>query len=123
MDVMGGAGICRGPSNNVGNGYMGLPIAITVEGANILTRSMITFGQGLNRCHPNLLHIVDSIEKGDDVDGFSKHVKGFMGHLTANVGRSLTRAVTRPRSKASGLSDYYEGQLGRLASNFAVSGT
>ena len=41
-----GAGICRGPSNMIGNGYMALPIAITVEGANILTRSMITFGQG-----------------------------------------------------------------------------
>ena len=42
MDVMGGAGICRGPNNHVGNGYMCPPIAITVEGANILTRSMIT---------------------------------------------------------------------------------
>ena len=42
MDILGGAGICRGPNNHVGNAYMGLPIAITVEGANILTRSMIT---------------------------------------------------------------------------------
>jgi hypothetical protein len=121
MDVMGGAGICRGPNNHVGNGYMGLPIAITVEGANILTRSMITFGQGLNRAHPNLIHIVNTIEDGNDVDGFAKHVKGFLGHLGSNVGRSVGRAVFRSRSKSSGLIPYYEAQLGRLASNFAVS--
>lgn len=120
MDVMGGAGICRGPNNLIGNGYMSLPIAITVEGANILTRSMITFGQGLNRAHPNLIKIVNTIEKGDDVKGFTKEVGGFMGHLFSNIGRSLTRAVTRPRSKAD-LSAYYEGQLSRLAANFAVS--
>jgi hypothetical protein len=120
MDVLGGAGICRGPNNHVGNGYMGLPIAITVEGANILTRSMITFGQGLNRAHPNLIHIVNSIEKGDDVKGFQKETMGFLGHLATNVGRSFSRALFRPRSK-SNLLKYYEGQLSRLASNFAVS--
>lgn len=120
MDVMGGAGICRGNNNLIGNGYMGLPVAITVEGANILTRSMITFGQGLNRAHPNLINIVNAIEKGDDVDGFMKETKGFLGHLGANVARSLGRSVSRPRSKDSGLIPYYEGQLRRLASNFAV---
>lgn len=120
MDVMGGAGICRGPNNMIGNGYMALPIAITVEGANILTRSMITFGQGLNRAHPNLIKIVNTIEKGDDVDGFMTEVKGFLGHLASNVGRSLTRAVLRPRSK-NDLEAYYEGQLSRLSANFAVS--
>ncbi len=120
MDVVGGSGICRGPANKVGNGYMSLPIAITVEGANILTRSMITFGQGLNRAHPHLIDIVNTIEKGDDVKGFTKHVTKFLGHLFTNTGRSLTRAVARPRSKGD-LEAYYEGQLGRLASNFAVS--
>lgn len=120
MDVMGGAGICRGPNNLIGNGYMSLPIAITVEGANILTRSMITFGQGLNRAHPNLIKIVDTIQKGNDQDGFRKEVVGFLGHLATNVGRSLTRAVLRPRSK-SNLQSYYEGQLSRLSANFAVS--
>jgi acyl-CoA dehydrogenase len=64
MDIVGGAGICRGESNIFGNTYMGMPIAITVEGANILTRSMITFGQGLNRAHPHLIHMVDRIEAG-----------------------------------------------------------
>jgi hypothetical protein len=119
MDVMGGAGICRGPSNLVGNGYMSLPIAITVEGANILTRSMITFGQGLNRAHPNLISIINSIEKGNDVKGFTTAVQGFLGHLGSNIFRSLSRAVARPRSKTDQIA-YYEGQLSRLASNFAV---
>ena len=49
MDIMGGFGIMRGQGNNTGNGYMNIPIAITVEGANILTRTLITFGQGLTR--------------------------------------------------------------------------
>lgn len=120
MDVVGGAGICRGPGNLFGNGYMGLPIAITVEGANILTRSMITFGQGLNRAHPNLIHIVNTIEQGNNVSGFTKEVMGIIGHAATNTTRSLTRAVTRTRSKAD-LEDYYESQLGRLCSNFAIS--
>ena len=122
MDVMGGAGICRGPNNMIGNGYMQIPIAITVEGANILTRSMITFGQGLNRAHPNLIKIVNTIEKGNDVKGFSQEVIGFLGHLTQNVGRSLARGVggVFRRKDKKNLSAYYEAELGRLASNFAV---
>ncbi|MEV8877417.1 acyl-CoA dehydrogenase, partial [Mesorhizobium ciceri] len=51
MDVVGGKGICLGPKNFLGRNYQGSPIAITVEGANILTRSMIIFGQGAIRCH------------------------------------------------------------------------
>lgn len=120
MDVAGGSGICRGPANVLGNGYMALPIAITVEGANILTRSMMIFGQGINRAHPNLLKIVNTLEKGDDVAGFTKEVAGFMGHFFTNATRSVTRALFRPRSK-SDLSTYYEGQLSRLAANFAYT--
>lgn len=55
MDIVGGKGICMGPSNFLARGYQGAPIAITVEGANILTRSMIIFGQGAIRCHPYVL--------------------------------------------------------------------
>lgn len=123
MDVLGGAGICRGPSNTVGNGYMGVPIAITVEGANILTRSMITFGQGLNRAHPHLINIVNAIEK-DDKSSFLKNVSSFLGHLVSNATASLVRAWTRPIMKPKGgeaLNRYYEGHLSRLAANFAVS--
>jgi acyl-CoA dehydrogenase len=84
---MGGAGICRGPNNIIGNGYMGLPIAITVEGANILTRSMMIFGQGVNRAHPNLIKIIQTLEKGDDVKGFVKEASGFISHLFVNIAR------------------------------------
>jgi alkylation response protein AidB-like acyl-CoA dehydrogenase len=120
MDVVGGAGICRGPSNIFGNTYMGMPIAITVEGANILTRSMITFGQGLNRAHPNLIGMVNAIEAGDDPNGFMSELGGMMKHAVTNAGRSVVRSVTRSRSK-SNLQDHYESQLNRLSANFAVS--
>ena len=55
MDIMGGAGISRGPKNFVGNMYMSVPIAITVEGANIMTRSFQIMGQGITRCHPHMV--------------------------------------------------------------------
>lgn len=64
---VGGAGICSGPANFMGNPYMAIPIAITVEGANTLTRSLIIFGQGLTRSHPHLLDIIRSIQHGDDM--------------------------------------------------------
>ena len=118
MDVLGGAGICRGPNNNFGNGYMQQPIAITVEGANILTRSLMIFGQGLNRAHPHLLNILNSIEKGNDADGFNKGLYGVLGHFGSNLSRSVVKAFT-PVLK-NDLSAYYEAQLSRLAANFAV---
>ena len=120
MDVVGGAGICRGPSNSLGNGYMSLPIAITVEGANILTRSMIIFGQGLNRAHPNLMQIIKTIEKGDDVEGFKKEVLGFFGHLLSNMGRSIGSAFAPLGSSKGKMLNYYESNLAKQAANFAV---
>lgn len=65
--LVGGAGICHGPSNFMANAYMGIPISITVEGANTLTRSLIIFGQGLTRSHPHLLDIIRAIQDGDDM--------------------------------------------------------
>lgn len=76
MDVLGGAGICNGPSNFLANAYSSIPIAITVEGANTLTRSLIQFGQGLTRAHPHLIHIVESIGKGNDMKGFNSALTG-----------------------------------------------
>ena len=63
MDVMGGAGIMFGPRNLVGLAHQAIPIAITVEGANILTRSLIVFGQGALRCHPHLLPLLRALEE------------------------------------------------------------
>eukprot|EP01030_Chromulinospumella_sphaerica_P002142 gene2142-2096_t len=85
MDVMGGSGICRGPANTVGNGYMSIPIAITVEGANILTRSMIIFGQGLNRAHPNLIKMVNAIERDQPYKGPSDKLRKDSAQLISTV--------------------------------------
>eukprot|EP00966_Prymnesium_polylepis_P272839 6303318-Prymnesium_polylepis.1 len=65
MDILGGAGICQGKANFVGNAYMSMPVAITVEGANIMTRSFQIIGQGLVRCHPHLLPVVDALQSND----------------------------------------------------------
>ena len=65
MDVIGGKGICMGPSNFLGGAYMQHPVAITVEGANILTRSLIIFGQGAIRCHPFVLKEINATREND----------------------------------------------------------
>jgi len=73
MDIVGGAGICKGQANFMSQAYLGIPIAITVEGANALTRSLISFGQGLNRSHPHLLDLIETIRAGNDLPGFNRH--------------------------------------------------
>jgi acyl-CoA dehydrogenase len=63
MDVLGGKGICLGPSNFLGRAYQQVPVGITVEGANILTRSLIIFGQGAIRCHPYVLKEMEAARR------------------------------------------------------------
>jgi acyl-CoA dehydrogenase len=72
MDVLGGSGICLGPRNLMARLYQAAPIGITVEGANILTRSMIIFGQGLVRCHPYLLKEMEAVTDPDAGRGFAR---------------------------------------------------
>lgn len=120
MDVLGGAGICNGKANFLANAYANVPIAITVEGANILTRSLIQFGQGLTRSHPHLLHVIHAIQKGDDMSGFNAALAGVINHGFANTGRSLVMAATRSRSRGSDPVKHYESQLLRLSANFAL---
>ncbi|EQC34919.1 hypothetical protein SDRG_07717 [Saprolegnia diclina VS20] len=119
MDVLGGAGICRGPSNFLANTYISMPVAITVEGANTLTRSLIIYGQGLTRAHPHLYPLIKTLQDGNDLAGFKTHVNALIGHGVSNTAASLTRAATRSRSK-SDLLGHYESQMSRLAANFAV---
>ncbi|MBI4615219.1 MAG: acyl-CoA dehydrogenase [Planctomycetes bacterium] len=88
MDVMGGKGICRGPRNPMGDGWMGAPIGITVEGANILTRTLIVFGQGSLRCHPYLAREVRALENGDP----SELRRALFGHAFYFVRNSLRAA-------------------------------
>ena len=120
MDVLGGAGICNGPNNFLANAYCSVPIAITVEGANILTRSLIQFGQGLTRSHPHLRNLIESIQHGDDMKGFNQNLAKIIGHAVTNVGYSLSATVTRQRIKGSDPIAYYESQLSKLATNFAL---
>lgn len=119
MDISGGSGICRGPKNLIGNGYMNLPIAITVEGANILTRSMIQFGQGLTRSHPNLYNIIQTLDKENDLENFNKEVVKFISHFTNSLFGSVSSSVFRSRSKSNLLS-YYESQFLKNSKNFAL---
>jgi len=89
MDILGGKGICLGPSNFMGRAYQQLPVAITVEGANILTRSLIIFGQGAIRCHPYVLAEIGATREPDR----RKAVRDFDAALFGHVGFALSNAV------------------------------
>ena len=97
MDVVGGKGICLGPSNFLGRAYQQVPIAITVEGANILTRSLIIFGQGAIRCHPYLLPEMHAAHNADARQGlvdFDKALWGHIGYTIKNGFRALWLGMT-----------------------------
>jgi len=121
MDIQGGAGISRGPRNIFASGYIALPIAITVEGANILTRSLMIFGQGAIRCHPYAYTEIDALTRKDlraFDDAFWKHI----GHVIRNMARSAVMSVTRgavASTPVSGrLSKYYK-KLSWASASFA----
>jgi acyl-CoA dehydrogenase len=100
MDVHGGKGICLGPNNYLGRGYQQVPIGITVEGANILTRSMIIFGQGAIRCHPYVLEEIAATREADPAAAsrrFDAALWGHVGFLVSNAARSLWLALTGAR--------------------------
>ncbi|CEK10473.1 acyl-CoA dehydrogenase [Legionella hackeliae] len=93
MDIHGGKGICLGPNNYLGRGYQNLPIGITVEGANILTRSLIIYGQGAIRCHPYVFKELESVRK-NDLKAFDEAFWGHAGFVLANLTKSLLFAIT-----------------------------
>jgi acyl-CoA dehydrogenase len=100
MDIHGGKGICLGPGNYLGRGYQSVPIAITVEGANILTRSLIIFGQGAVRCHPYVLREMQAARETDDntaVREFDDALFGHIGYAVSNAARSFVMAMTNAR--------------------------
>jgi acyl-CoA dehydrogenase len=97
MDIHGGKGVCDGPSNYLGNAYRGIPVAITVEGANILTRNLIIFGQGSIRCHPFLLTEIFAASDADPEAGLEKFesvIYRHLRHAAGNFLRSLTHGLT-----------------------------
>jgi acyl-CoA dehydrogenase len=89
MDVHGGKGICMGPSNYLARSYQQTPIGITVEGANILTRSLIIFGQGAIRAHPYVLKEIQAAHEQD----IKKAVRNFDEAFFAHISFSLSNAV------------------------------
>lgn len=97
MDIHGGKGICLGPKNYLGRGYESTPIAITVEGANILTRNMIIFGQGAIRCHPYVLAELEAAKLQDPKAALAAFDKALIKHFAfavSNVIRSLALGLT-----------------------------
>jgi acyl-CoA dehydrogenase len=127
MDVHGGKGICMGPSNYLASAYMQTPIAITVEGANILTRTMIIFGQGAIRGHPWVLKEIEATRETDPGRALRDFDRAFFGHIAftlSNVARVLWLGFTGgrlvPVPGAPELRHYYQ-QLTRLSSAFALT--
>ena len=94
MDILGGAAISRGPRNIVANMYISAPIGITVEGANILTRSLIIFGQGAIRCHPYAFDELSALMENDTAK-FDKNFFKHVGFALRNACRSVILSATR----------------------------
>ena len=122
MDVFAGSGVMQGPNNIVGSAYSGAPVSVTVEGANIMTRTLMVFGQGATRCHPHALDLVGAVEK-DDVDGFKRHLLGWFGHTAKNWLRThwlgLTRGLGAP-SPVGGPAATYHRRLAWASARFAL---
>jgi acyl-CoA dehydrogenase len=100
MDVHGGKGICLGPKNYLGRGYQLVPVGITVEGANILTRNLIIFGQGAVRCHPFVLKEMNAAKNPNREVGvreFDAAVIGHIGFAISNAVRSFILGLTSAR--------------------------
>src|SRR5487761_1463380 len=89
MDVIGGKGISLGPSNFLGRAYQQVPVGITVEGANILTRSLIIFGQGAIRCHPFVLREMNAARNPDPKAGLQAFGEALFGHIAHTVKNGL----------------------------------
>lgn len=136
MDIAAGSAICRGDNNYIGNAYMNMPIAITVEGANIMTRSFQIIGQGLTRCHPHMVDLLQSLQAPESqekqaVETFAKKFNDIVGHGFRNFFGSVTKGIratidTKMRSKKAykngdKMLEYHEKQLLRLSNNFALT--
>jgi acyl-CoA dehydrogenase len=127
MDIHGGKGIMEGPLNYLGNLYRAVPIGITVEGANIMTRALIQFGQGAIRSHPFILKEMLALEESDKergLDEFDRAFWGHVGHSCLNALRAFVRGWTlgyaAPAPPAGPATDYFR-QLSRYSSAFALA--
>ncbi|CAM3908810.1 acyl-CoA dehydrogenase FadE [Rheinheimera salexigens] len=126
MDIHGGKGICMGPNNYLARGYQGAPVAITVEGANILTRNMIIYGQGAIRCHPYVLAELEAAQLDDElaaVTAFDKALFGHIGFAISNFFRtfwlSLTGGIFSNAPYNDATAKYYK-QMNRFSASLAL---
>lgn len=125
MDIHGGKAICLGPNNYLGRGYESSPIAITVEGANILTRNLIIFGQGAMRCHPYVYKEMQAAQMEDEtlrLQGFDREIISHLGFSISNVVRAFVLGINGgyltlvPR----GITRRYFQQAARFSAAFAL---
>jgi len=127
MDVHGGKGICLGPKNYLGRGYQVVPVAITVEGANILTRSLMILGQGAIRCHPYVLKEMNAAKVKDKVRSlreFDEALFGHAGYTISNAARSLVMATTFARfsdAPTEGATRRYYQHINKFSAAFAFA--
>jgi acyl-CoA dehydrogenase len=127
MDVHGGKGIMLGPRNYLARGYDLVPVAITVEGANMLTRSLIIFGQGAIRCHPFVLREMNAAREKDKRKGLREFDVALFGHIgftISNAVRSLVMALTLARFShvpATGSTERFYQHINRFSASFAFA--
>ena len=127
MDVHGGKGISLGPDNYLGRFYQQMPVAITVEGANILTRTLMIFGQGAIRSHPYVLKEIAAVNDHDRQRALHQFDKALFGHITfalSNAARSFVFGLTGGRGIETPEGDEthrYFQQMTRFSAAFALS--
>jgi acyl-CoA dehydrogenase len=121
MDIRAGSAIQRGPRNALASAWQAVPIGITVEGANILTRSMIIYGQGAIRCHPWVQKEMQAIA-ANDLPAFDNALFGHLGHVASAAARSLVLALSRSLPAAAPRVDTFRlfQYLGRFSAAFAL---
>lgn len=126
MDIHGGKGICAGPKNYLATAYQAIPIGITVEGANILTRTLIIFGQGAMRCHPFLLKEIEAAalpDKAKGLEQFDSALTAHISHIMFNALRTLAHGLSFSAfapAPATPTAHWYK-KLSRLSAAFALT--
>ncbi len=124
MDIHGGRGIIMGPNNYLARGYEGSPVGITVEGANIMTRNLMIFGQGAMRCHPYVRTEYESLMADDGLEQFDNAMFGHIGYHLQNMVRAIFHSFTCgffANSRNNKFIKYYK-QITRMSSYFAYIG-
>ena len=121
MDIHGGRGIIMGPNNYLGDIYQGIPVGITVEGANIMSRNLLIFGQGIMKCHPYLRQEYEAIASEDGLHAFDQAIFAHFGYLAQNKTRAIFQAFTSgwfTQGYPSKFKRYYQ-QITRMSSAFS----